>query len=491
MVKEIVKRETVRIVGFLDNLYGIFSAGKLDNTSFISVVNIAANFCISIHPLFSSNPDFQHLFGHVNQMLSTVVSVQQPVAPGNSILNMMKNDRLLLIYLIEKFENALLTNANFHFYLIDCKAEDIPVNRKYPLTELTTVSADASSFQKHNQAEISVLIHSERFEYFQTSAADFYYQSEEINTIENTIKTDMLNLDYYSRDKLYLEAKLDSLRRRQDIRLLLAGSSYTMCGLIESQMPLPARNVALDAQDIYYTLKTIRTALSYNSNIQYCIISFAYYLWGSDLARSTSEYNYKRITEVNYPIFKDLHNFVGFPDFEAHRFIRLITPLKNNLFTFSQQIEHVNEIYKKQFEDSDYFPLGRADCIIKNLDEQTNYDQAKSRAESHNKFFKYADTVKEGQQIFADFLEEMNLRDIQIIIYVPPATKYYQKGVNPQLIIDFYNCMNPLKERYKFKLIDLYQSDIFETSDFYDYDHLNDQGAKKLGERLIREIDIH
>jgi hypothetical protein len=39
-------------------------------------------------------------------------------------------------------------------------------------------------------------------------------------------------------------------------------------------------------------------------------------------------------------------------------------------------------------------------------------------------------------------------------------------------------------------LIDLFNSDQFESGDFYDYDHLNDRGAKKLGKILGKELDI-
>lgn len=487
------KSETVSAIAFLEKLHKILPAKSMTTSLFINAVNTIAKFCIQVYSTHQDNPDFRNLFEHVNATLARIVSLQNNAATDSDPLRDLTSDRLQIIYLVEKFEISLIKSARFHYYLFDCEEKSLPINHSYSVSGIRiSHNADGKetfSFQHNGKPEISVLVHSGFLQDSLAAQADFHFQAEEIQNIQNKIKGEMESIDYFSHDRLYLEAKLDSLKRRNDIKLLLAGSSYTMCGLLENQMPFPARNVAVDAQDIYYTIKTVRTALEYNPNIQYCILSFAYYLWGNDLSRSTSEYNNKRITEIDYPIFKDLHNFAGFPNFKKHKFVGLTTPLQNYLFLFSILVEQYNAAYRVSFENADYFPQGRWDCNFQKIDKKLNMLYARKRAESHNKFYKYEETVRENRKLFADFLDEMNRRNIQILLYVPPASEYYQKSIDPQLITNFYSLIKPLQEAYNFKLIDLFDSKIFQMGDFADYDHLNNYGAEKLAKRLTDELN--
>ncbi|WP_151680006.1 hypothetical protein [Weizmannia acidilactici] len=480
---DITKKETTSVIITIDKLCNMLSRNMMEDSEFIKILPVVAKICIKLHPLYHSNKVFLSLFEHVTQLLSAFKSV--PVSPTS---------RLKLLSLLEQFESSLFKNTRFHIYLYNCTARDLPVNIRYvqSVTELPLYSKMPESIPQfqENSPDFSVLVYSGRLQKKELAHANFCFQVEEIVDSVGAMIADLKNLDYYTHDRLYLEAKLESLKRRSDIRILLAGSSYTMCGLFEEQMPLPARNVAIDAQDLYYTLKTIRTALAYNPNITHCIISFAYYFWGYDLSLSTSIYQYKRITEVNYPVFKDKHNFPGNPDDDTQIFLKSVTPLKKHLFSFEVLANQYVENAKKRFEDSHYFSYPRMDSEILKHDDITNRERAQKRAASHNKFFKYASTVQENQKLFADFLEEMNNRGVEIILYVPPVTEYYRNSINPGLISDFYACMEPLQEKYRFKLIDLFNSTYFKNDEFYDYDHLNDLGAIKLGKILVQALSL-
>lgn len=50
--------------------------------------------------------------------------------------------------------------------------------------------------------------------------------------------------------------------------------------------------------------------------------------------------------------------------------------------------------------------------------------------------------------------------------------------------------MNPLIKKYNFDFIDLFDSKEFTDEDFYDYDHLNDYGAKKLAEVIVSRLSL-
>ncbi|MED3645230.1 hypothetical protein P5F75_17930, partial [Caldifermentibacillus hisashii] len=492
-IMNISKTEITSVITVLDQIYSILSTDKISHVEFSGILPKLANFCIQIHPLFNKNFYFIELFNYAYKLLSDSSHAQNGVEDYESKSELYKNMRYKLLSNLERFEHSLIKQMHFHLYLQNCKAEDLPINNENveSLEEFSMYEEllDSTSFLKENAQDFSVLIYSGQQQQ-EVIHSDFYFHIESVMNLKNTLSANLNQLDYYKRDRIYLEAKLESLKKRQDIRLLLAGSSYTMCGLFENQMPLPSRNIAIDAQDLYYSMISVRTALDYNPNITHCILSFAYYFWGYDLSLSTSLYQYKRVTEVNYPVFKDKHNFSGVLEDRTQTFLTSITPLKKHLFSFEKLLEQQIEKLKESFEDAHYFPYPRVGSAVLKNDEQTNHQLAQKRAASHNKFFKYQSTVEENKKLFADFLEEMNSKGVQIILFVPPVTEYYRNYINPDLISNFYECMEPLKSKFQFTLIDLFNSDQFESGDFYDYDHLNDRGAKKLGKILGKELDI-
>lgn len=487
---EISKTETASVITMLENIYGFLSSDGLKDDGFQQILPVIANFCIKIHPLYNDDVNFMNLFNHVYKLMSNSSQLQNDAKEFSNEDEQCKAKRHKLLSILEQFEYSLIKQIRFHLYLYNCTVEDLPVNPDN-VTSLKKVSMHENITSptpklKENIQDFSILLYSGQLQQPEKMNFDFYFEEESIKLKTSHI-TKLNQLDYYTRDRLYLEAKLESLKKRQDIRLLLAGSSYTMCGLFEKQMPLPARNIAVDAQDLYYSLKSIQTALDYNPNITHCILSFAYYFWGYDLSLSTSLYQYKRVTEVNYPVFKDKHNFTGFLKDKAPTFLTTLTPLMKHLFSFEKLAE---QTIREHFEDAHYFPYPRVGSAVLQNDDITNHHLARKRAASHNKFFKYRSTVQENIELFTLFLEKMNRKGVQMILYVPPVTKLYRHYINSDLISNFYKCMESLQSKFQFKLIDLFNCDEFESSDFYDYDHLNDRGAEKLGKILGKELDL-
>ncbi|MBS4219338.1 hypothetical protein KHA96_13510 [Bacillus sp. FJAT-49711] len=484
------KREIASVVVMINDIYEILNRKTNKDIESEKVLPVVAKVCIKLHPLYKDNSFFISLFKFVNELLL----LKNETSQIDTTNQMNNKEKYKLLSLLEQFENSLIENAQFHIYFYNCTTKDIKIKLGLvrSIGEFTIYAnlLDTMSSIKEEFQVFSVLIYSGQLSKQELANFDFSFQKGEIIESLDKLNNEYKNLDYYRHDRLYLEAKLESLKIRQDIQILLSGSSYTMCGLFEEHMPLPARNVAVDAQDLYYTLKTIRTALAYNRNIRYCIVSFAYYFWGYDLSLSTSMYQYKRITEVNYPIFKDKHNFPGNPDVEMNIISTSITPIKRRLFQYKSLEELLIEKVKLSYKDSRYYPYSRTESETLKHDEATNLEFAQKRATSHNKFFKYMNTVQENLKLFDDFAEEMEELGVKLILYTPPVTEYYRKSIDPKLISGFYSCMNPLKQKYNFKLIDLFQSDTFNNADFVDYDHLNDYGAKKLAEILVKELDF-
>jgi hypothetical protein len=79
----------------------------------------------------------------------------------------------------------------------------------------------------------------------------------------------------------------------------------------------------------------------------------------------------------------------------------------------------------------------------------------------------------------------INKKNINLILFIPPATKYYSEQLNlNQLSKTINTCRKLDKQNPKVKFVNLLNDEQFKLQDFYDADHLNDKGAKKLSEIL-------
>jgi hypothetical protein len=83
-------------------------------------------------------------------------------------------------------------------------------------------------------------------------------------------------------------------------------------------------------------------------------------------------------------------------------------------------------------------------------------------------------------------MEELNKK---VILFVPPATKFYRASISKDMVNSYNQLVLPVVEAHKCcTLINLFESDEFNENDFQDYDHLNINGANKLSEIIAKEI---
>ena len=454
------RNEFASMITLLETIYRGLSKEHIEEKEYIQMVNVLSIAIEKVRSFYQNDDTLKRLQRFIEEPLAIKI-----------------NSRFKLLELLEQFELSLLKQKRFHLYFHHCNEKDIPIHDQ----NISSYNASPVLCNRGNHNDLPVLIYDGHPAESDALNSSFQFPVSKIIELEQFYADKMKNLDYFTYDRLYLDSKLLSLKERQDIKLLLAGSSYTMCGLFENDMPLPARNIAVDAQDIYYSLKSIRKSLEHNPNISHIVLSFAYYLWGVDLSSSNSIYNMKRISEVNYPIFKDKHHFKDSLDERIGEPSDGLSPLQKHLF-YGNWIERSMKEIKRELADRHYFAYARLYSDMHTRDDETNNLLSASFTEGHNKFHRYEETVKENIQLFEEFLKDMKERNIQVLVYVPPATHYYQKHTSIESIQSYNKLMKPLQEKHRFQFIDLFDSPEFTLDDFYDFDHLNDQGARKLGE---------
>jgi hypothetical protein len=293
-------------------------------------------------------------------------------------------------------------------------------------------------------------------------------------------------MDTFDYDRLYLSGKLQSLSTsRNDTSIILAGSSYAMVGLKESLMPRPAVNLAVNAQDPYFTFLSVKNAKKYCSKIDTIVIAGGYYFWHTDMSDNPSDYYKSVLTRTNYPVLKKLHNYDG-----------EILPqmLQSSFDPFLEKVFDLSRIYKKEYNRISlrlaaleyYNPEfnkrpanGMLTYPFREQIDEINDKAAETRAQAHNRNFNRSH-LEENIREFSELLTQMEKKRVKVIILIPPATKFYRKHSSPDLRETLYESLEPVKNDHDFTFLDLFDSPDFDLEDFQDYDHLYTVGAEKL-----------
>lgn len=320
------------------------------------------------------------------------------------------------------------------------------------------------------------------------NAVDISLNSEELLEAVNLCYP----IDMFTYDRLYLTAKLNKIRREKS-RILLTGSSYTMVGLLEDKMPYPASNVAVNNQDLYFSLLSVKEAIKRSEALDTIVISFAYYFFFSDMTINPSDYMLSILSKVNYPVYNTLHGYKG-------KVVPLYTksttcPVYEAIINLENVRDRYHNAIVKDLENRQYYneinirPSGGmlSYNFLEKSNEQ-NYAGAKLIVEAHNSTFDLDKGIN-NRNLLDKFLDNMEELNKKVILFVPPVTKFYKDSVSKQMMGIYNKLVTEVADKHKCcTFIDLFNSDKFDETDFKDYDHLNMKGANKLSDIISEYI---
>ena len=300
-------------------------------------------------------------------------------------------------------------------------------------------------------------------------------------------------MDSFDYDRLYLSGKLQSLStNRNDTSILLGGSFYAMVGLKESIMPRPAVNLAVNAQDPFFTFLSMKNALKVCKKIDTIVIAGGYYFWHTDMSDNPSDYYRSVLTRTNYPVLKKLHNYEGdiMPQMKRSRF----DPFLENIFDLSRVYEKEHKRTAIRLSILEYFntefnvrPVnGMLRYSFREQSDDVNDKAAETRAKAHNRNYNNSH-LESNIEDFSDFLAQMEKKSVRVVVLIPPVTKFYAKHSAPELRESLHEMLEPVIKSHALTFVDLFDSPDFDLEDFQDYDHLNDAGAVKLS-KLVAGI---
>ncbi|WLR55548.1 hypothetical protein LC048_00555 [Mesobacillus subterraneus] len=263
-----------------------------------------------------------------------------------------------------------------------------------------------------------------------------------------------------------------------------------MRGVVEEEVEQSALKFALPSQDLYYEYLILKDIIESGVKIKYYILGLAYYSFDWDLSLTRQEVS--RIKNVYYPIFKDSHN----SELEKNEFYYFqgIHSIKDRMDPLIFEIfgRDVFEIYLEEYIGVNLTPdfndeFWNTGTYLKehmgDIDERNRDLLGKQRADFHNKL-NYPLSRIENKNILRRILKILEEHNIKIILTVFPTTKYYSENFNKDTKKRFYDIINEFSKEFSIQVIDVFDSEEFEISDFVDWDHLNKIGAAKMTKKL-------
>lgn len=253
----------------------------------------------------------------------------------------------------------------------------------------------------------------------------------------------------------YVKHVITAYHNNHDYQGMITGISYARAAILEDLLKYKFVSLAFPSQDIKYDYKMVEYIINNRNDnkIDYCIIGLSYYSFQYDLLKSSMK------NKAN------LYDFIAF-DKE-----------KSNCDFMVENIIFKQEYSKQIRQEIEY-------C---RLDEYVKWETGKKQAlRDCNK--NYPETVNENKQILKDYLQLLKKNEIQPIIVICPASKYYTEYFSQRIEEEFHSIIREVAQEYNFQFMDYFRSEEFHDDDFQDVSHLNIRGAEKFTRMLNEKI---
>ena len=419
-----------------------------------------------------------------NEVQKELINLAQSIVEGKTLTRRSTNRLKLALTMMQ---GEMLTKIGIVLFVTPTVKLSFNKNARIVVIENEDECIDLA-YSMQDELKYLLYMNNEEVSHELENAVDIVLTFEDLIQAANMVYP----IDMFTYDRLYLTAKLDKIKKEQS-KILLTGSSYTMVGLLEDKMPDKSSNVAVNAQDLYYTLLSAKEALERSPELDTIVISFAYYFFFSDMNASPSDYMLSVLSKVNYPVYKKLHGYTG--ELEPVYTKQMDLPIYEILVDLTLVRDIYGTALMAELENMAYYNRinprpagGMLSYDFKEKTDEQNFAAGKIRAEGHNTNFDL-DRGVYNQKLLDKFLDNMEELNKKVILFVPPATKFYRSGISKDMINAYNQLVLPVVESHKCcKLLNLFESDKFDENDFQDYDHLNINGANKLSEIIAEEI---
>ncbi len=306
------------------------------------------------------------------------------------------------------------------------------------------------------------------------------------NPVDIRIRYLAFNYDY-----CYLKGRIEKARAYGGHNgILVLGSSYSLVGFDDKIYP-DSFNCSMHSQDLYYDYLCAREVLDNVNSGTYkkCFIISGYYVGYTDLSLSNTE-RIERISRVYYPIFGDAHHWDEPHESDRWRFADINATLDEKeqcekiAIETSKELPYFSPIRKR----GPYYAGEPNEPKWSDLSDEKRMEYAERRAgigtKGHASVLKYKDSFEDNKNTFIDLISYLIGKGVRPIFIIPPHTKEYTSLIPQELKDSVIELLNSTEEEVDY--VDFNQSEMFETADFIDADHLSETGSRKFMELLYQ-----
>lgn len=259
----------------------------------------------------------------------------------------------------------------------------------------------------------------------------------------------------YKLKKEYLEKYAD------DIEVLLLGSSHSFYGLNPEYFSQKTFNAAYVSQSLAYDLEILKRQLENSQNIKTVVLPvsvFSLYLRLEDGADSWRVKNY-----VMYYGMENKGDITNNTELFSNTLPVNYARFKNYYVKNEPAVTCSNLGWGTQFKSENAQDL-----------EATGKVAAERHTQDDNHFEANANALR-------SVISLCNEKGIKLVMFTPPAYKSYYKNISQTQLKETIETVNKLiTECNSCSYINLLENASFVAEDFFDADHLNEKGARKL-----------
>ena len=253
------------------------------------------------------------------------------------------------------------------------------------------------------------------------------------------------------------------------INTLILGSSHTFYGVNPKYFSKQTFNAAYVSQTLDLDEELLDVYKNKLTNLKTIIIPISYFSLFETLETDVEKWRLK-----NYILYYDFENKYHFTaNFET------LNP--DILLNLKKVVKHYG--LNKSFITSSNLGWGTNFNSKERKKFEGQYTAEKHTAKNYNLFHS---NIKSLQKI----IKMCQKKNIKILFITTPAHVSYFKNLNQIQLSKTIKTINELVQKNQnCSYLNLLKSDKFITADFYDADHLNDIGAKKLSLLLDKKIN--
>ena len=268
-------------------------------------------------------------------------------------------------------------------------------------------------------------------------------------------------------DYLY---KSDYLNKNSNnLQVLILGASNSFYGIDPEYLKPKSFNAAYVSQSLDYDWRIIEKYDKKFNNLKFIILPIDYVTFSYRLKTGAESWRVK-----NYNIYYDISDENNITDYSE--------VLGNKLVTNLYRVINYYLYHKPAMTSSalgwgtEYKYKNRKNLLL------TGITAAKSHTVEKNIFSK---EFKENVEVLKSIIFYARERNIKVLLYTSPEYKSYVQNLNKNQLDTTIGAASFLAKKYKNVFYyNLLTDKSFDEMDFYDGDHLNEIGAKKLTRKI-------